>query len=419
MANVKVEAFSVGRDNSFSALFRSKWGGLKNTHFSSLLFSVPIRASYSMEDKNKKELGLFSLRRKIDDAVLRAETLGPMALEFEEASQIKQEEVLHHYDLWDDVARSNEILTDLADTTKVVDNLKDLRYKAEEAKLITQLAEMDAINYGLFKHAYNASLDLSKLMDRYEMSKLLSGPYDADGACIVITAGSEGVYSEIWAARILRMYTKWAEKQGYNGRLVEKYSSKGGGIKSATLEFESEYAYGYLSGERGVHRMMRSSIIDESNSAYVDVIPLFLKNDSDLKLDEEELVISSALQDEDQPVNQSGPAISIRHIPTGITVQSLGERNRFANQTKALSRLKAKLLVIAVEQGVFDVKDIKADAILDILQQETRRYIFDPYKLVQDVKTGIQLPGLNSILDGNIEPIIGAHISTRLATGRV
>ncbi|PIA48279.1 hypothetical protein AQUCO_01400697v1 [Aquilegia coerulea] len=292
-------------------------------------------------------------------------------------------------------------------------------HHAEEAKLITQLAEMDSINYGLFKHAYNASVDLSKSMDRYEMSKLLSGPYDADGACIVITSGSEGVYSEIWAARILSMYTKWAEKQGYNGRLAEKYSSKGGGIKSATLELESKYAYGYLSGERGVHRMMRSSIIDEASSAYVDVIPLFLKNDSDLQMDDKELVISSALQDEDQPVCRSGPAISIRHIPTGITVQSSGERNRFANQTKALNRLKAKLLVIAVEQGVSDVKNIKTDAILDILRQETRRYIFHPYKLVHDVKTGIQLPDLNSILDGNIEPVIGAHISTRLVTGRV
>ncbi|KAF5198403.1 Peptide chain release factor prfb3 protein [Thalictrum thalictroides] len=104
-------------------------------------------------------------------------------------------------------ARSNEILTDLADTTKVVDNLKYLRYKAEEAKLITQLAEMDAINYGLFKQAYNASVDLSKLMDRYEMSKLLSGPYDADGACIVITAHKKFWHaSELPKSVILDLY---------------------------------------------------------------------------------------------------------------------------------------------------------------------------------------------------------------------
>ncbi|KAF9595088.1 hypothetical protein IFM89_036977 [Coptis chinensis] len=191
-----------------------------------------------------------------------------------------------------------------------------------------------------------------------------------------------------------------------------------------------------ISLERGAHRKIKRSsdesilleikiILAESDRtlqdrvAFVDVIPLFLQKDSDLQIDEEDLVISSSLQDDDQSVCQSEPAISIRHIPTGISVESSGERSRFANKTKALNRLKAKLLVIAKEQGVSHVKNIKINAIVDVSRQESRKYIFHPHKLVQDVKTGIQLPDLNSVMDGNIEPLIGAHISSRLATGRV
>ncbi|XP_010246247.1 PREDICTED: peptide chain release factor PrfB3, chloroplastic [Nelumbo nucifera] len=412
-----VSAHFIGRE---VAPFRSKWGALKRTHLQSQLFFSTIRASQSMEDKNKvyKELGLFSLRKKIEDAVSRAEMLAPTALELEEARRMKQEELIREENLWEDLAKSNEILIELADSTRVVDALKDLRYKAEEAKLITQLAEMDVINYRLFKQAYNASVDVSKFLDQYEMSKLLSGPYDMEGACVIIQAASKGVYPEMWAEQLLSMYMKWAEKQGYKGRVVEKCSSKGGGIKSAIVEFESEYVYGYLSGERGVHCMVRSSqdgsIFHETSLATVDVIPLFLATASDLQVDDQDLVISSLSPRGKEQINsEAEPAVSIQHIPSGIKVQSSGERSFFANKIKALNRLKAKLLVTALEQGVTNVKNIKRDAIANMLHQEIRRYIFHPYKLVKDVKTGIELPDLNSVLDGNIEPFISAHISVK------
>ncbi|EXB93962.1 Peptide chain release factor 2 [Morus notabilis] len=383
-----------------------------------------VRASYSQdEDKNKvyKQLGLFALKRKIEDAVLRAELLAPVALEVEEARRNKQEEMIRAYDLWDDPAKSNEILAKLADSAKVVDALKDLTYKVEEAKLITQLAEMDAINYGLFKQAYNASLDVSKALDQYEMSKLLKGPCDIEGACVVIKARSEG-YSEIWASQLLRMYTKWAKRQGYKGRVVEKRSSMNGGIKLATIEFEFKFAYGYLSGERGVHHMIRGcqdgSALHESASAVVDVVPVFVENALDLHINDEDLIIKSPSMPEEEQ-SDTGPSVCIEHIPTGISVQSAGERRQFANRIKALNRLKAKLLVIAQEQGVSSVSDIKNEAIIDLWRKDTRKYMSNPHKLVEDVKTGIQLPGLNSVLDGNLEPLIAAHISTRQSSDKI
>ncbi|PRQ32320.1 putative peptide chain release factor [Rosa chinensis] len=167
-------------------------------------------------------------------------------------------------------------LAKLADSVRVVDALRDLTYKAEEAKLITQLAEIDAINYRLFRKAYDASLDMSKTLNKYEISKLLKGPYDMEGACLIIKAGGTG-YLEVSVKQQLSMYTKWARKLGYKGRVVEMHSSTNGGIKSATIEFEHEFAFGYLSGEAGAHHIINSkngSAVHEVQLCLVDINPI-------------------------------------------------------------------------------------------------------------------------------------------------
>ncbi|GAV72591.1 RF-1 domain-containing protein/PCRF domain-containing protein, partial [Cephalotus follicularis] len=411
------------RISSFDTKWQASKPNIYNNMSQTQLLHFTTRASHSMNDKNKvyKQLGFFSLKKKIEDAVQRAEIFAPTALELEQAKQIKNEEMICDYNLWDDPVKSNDILVKLADGAKVVDDLKDLKYKAEEAKLIMQLAEMDAINYGLFKQAYNASLYVTKFLDHYKMSKLLRGPYDMEGACLTITAGSGGTNSEIWAEQVLNIYTKWAMKQANKGRIVEKQQSMKGGIKLATIEFEFKHAYGYLSGESGVHHMIshqNGSIDDEAISAGVDVVPLFLGAGSDLQINDEEMIVSSSsLLREEQRLTE--PTVRIRHIPTGICVQSSGERSHFANKIKALNRLKAKLLVIVKEQGVINVSSIKKEAIVDVWQKDTRRYVSHPYKLVEDVKTGFQLPDLNSVLDGNIEPLLGAYINSKQSSDHV
>ncbi|ESW17557.1 hypothetical protein PHAVU_007G249100 [Phaseolus vulgaris] len=365
--------------------FSSKWHsslGKKKPHVQLLQRSFGIKACNSSMANNKdiyNQVGLFSLKRKIEDAVLRAETFTSTALEIEEATRIKQEEMVRDFDMWDDPAKFSDILVKLANSAKVVDSLKDMKYKVEEAKLINQLAEMNAIDYGLYKQAYEASLDL-------------------------------------WAEQLLSMYLRWAKRQGYEGRIVDKCPFKNGGINSATIEFEFECAYGYLSGEKGAHHLIRDSSNEssqlEASSATVDVIPMFFENACDHEIDSEDLVISSpSIQGENK--RQTDLSVCIQHLPTGISVQSSGERSRFANKMKALNRLKAKLLVTAREQGVASIKSIQKDNIVNPWQEETRRYVFHPYKLVHDVKTGIQMPDLNYVLDGNIGTLIAAHINSR------
>ncbi|KAK4493346.1 hypothetical protein RD792_017762 [Penstemon davidsonii] len=363
-------------------------------------------------------LGMFSLRKRIEDSVLRAEMMAPTALEHEETKHINQEKVIRDYDLWDDLGKSNEILIKLADSAKVVDTLKDLKYKAEDAKLITELAELDSINYALFKQAYSASLDVNKILDKYELSKLLKEPYDMEGACITIESRSGDIYSERWAGQLARMYMKWAERQGHAGRMVEISHSSKKGIKSSTIELEFKYAYGYLSGERGVHSMIRipedKSLLPKASLASVDVIPLFIESSPDLLIDDEDVLVSYPCE--------TLSAVHIEHLPTGLGVQSsglkltaltTGERNRFANRIKALNRLKAKLLILMNEQGISSVKSINRGAIMDIWSQETRKYMLRPTKMLQDLKSGVQNHDVSAVLNGNIDPLIAAQIYLR------
>ncbi|XP_052154794.1 peptide chain release factor PrfB3, chloroplastic [Oryza glaberrima] len=364
-----------------------------------------------------KELGLYSLKKRIEDAVVRVETTASSALEMEEARRIRQEEVLRGRNLWDNPAKSHETLSALADAIRVVDHLKDLRYKAEEAKLISQLSEMDVINVELFKQAYKTSVDATEFLDRYQMYKLLKGPYDKEGACIIVTAGSEGAASELWAERIFCMYSSWARKQGCKDGLVEKITSTSGRVWTAAIEIESEYMFGTLTGEKGTHRMIYPSVDNagtyEATSARVDIIPLFLDRPVNLHLDENDLEISPSPSDHKRRDHRNS-AVRVQHIRTGVTAESSGERSYFANKMKAISRLKAKLLVISRELRSSNLKTIKRQTVEELYSRETRRYKFGPQKLVHDLNTGLQLSELNSVLDGDIDPFIRGRIVSRL-----
>ncbi|KAL9236770.1 hypothetical protein vseg_011403 [Gypsophila vaccaria] len=351
-----------------------------------------------------------------------AEMLAPHALQLEEDKRIRQEEKIRDYNLWDDPMKSNEMLSKFARSAKVVDALKDVRYKIEEAKLIKELAETDTVNYRLFKQAYMASVDASNFLDWYQMSKLLKGSYDMHGASLVIRAEDSGSYSEIWAERLLNMYINWAEKKGRKGRVLEKYSLKGGGIKSATTEFEFEFAYGYLLGEEGVHHMMGSLNGSTLNEWSRETGSCIYCPHTACSYCHKCAVLRRVTKFNSSVIRNLKPTktfnaclpLSIRGSASDkIWINTTGERNKFTNQVKALNQLKAKLLVIMSEQGVSDVSSITRDAIVDIWKQDTRLYNLQPNKVVEDMKTGVQFPDSNSVLNGNIDLLIGAHVNLR------
>ena len=316
---------------------------------------------------------------------------------------------------WNDPQTSSKILQEIKQYKVKVEAYNGLVARADDALALAEMAIEE--NDESFTDEVLAELEaVEQEEEKQRLSALLTGEYDANNAIVSFHPGAGGTEAQDWAQMLYRLYTRWGETNGFTVKLIDWLDGDEAGIKSATITVEGLNAYGYLKSENGVHRLVRVSPFDASGRrqtsfASVEVMPEFT-DDGSIEIREEDLEITAHRSSGagGQHINKTDSAIRITHIPTGIVVGCQTERSQLQNKETALKMLKSKLAEIKEREKLERIEDIQGNKTKIEWGNQIRNYVFMPYTLVKDTRTGYEDGNIQAVMDGNIDGFINAYL---------
>ncbi len=299
---------------------------------------------------------------------------------------------------------------------------RELERRAQDAVELASLA-LESGEEALKEELACEADEIAARLNELERQLLFSGEHDARNAILSIHAGAGGTDAQDWAEMLMRMYLRWAEKKGFRTQILDTSYGEEAGIKSVTIAVEGPYAYGHLKAEKGVHRLVRLSPFDAAHRrhtsfALVEVLP-DIEEDIEIEINPNDLKIDvfRASGPGGQHMQKNATAVRITHIPTGIVVSCQSERSQVQNKAAALRILKAKLYQRQLEEREKELARLKGEHVDAGWGNQIRSYVLHPYKLVKDLRTGVEITDPQRVLDGDIDPFIEAYLRQHIGEG--
>lgn len=321
-------------------------------------------------------------------------------------------------DFWSDQQAANAIATEVSQLKAQIKPLRDFNQRLEDLSAVDELLEMAEGDEGLELEAEFTKTvsELAALLEALELQSFLSGKMDRNNAILSVNAGAGGTESCDWAEMLLRMYTRWAERAGYKVEIDDITAGEEAGISHATIRIMGQNAYGYAKAERGVHRLVRISPFDSNARRHtsfsaVDVIAE-VADDIDIEIKEEELRIDTyrASGKGGQHVNKTDSAVRMTHLPSGIAVQCQNERSQMKNRATALKMLKSRLFEKREDEKRASMEKFYGEKGEIGWGNQIRSYVFQPYQMVKDLRTGVDTSNVQGVMDGDLDRFIHAWL---------
>lgn len=320
---------------------------------------------------------------------------------------------------WDDQQGAQVIINEGNGLKAIVNEYKELVDTHENLDMTLELLREEP-DEELQEELGKELAAFQQKMGDFELQLLLSGPYDHNNAMLELHPGAGGTESQDWGSMLLRMYTRWAEKRGFKVEIVDYLPGDEAGIKSVTLSIKGHNAYGYLQSEKGVHRLVRISPFDSSGRRHTsfvscDVMPEFDDNiEVDIRTEDLKIDTYRATGAGGQHINTTDSAVRITHIPTGTVVQCQAERSQIKNREKAMTMLKGKLYQLEIEKQQAQLDEIRGEQKEIGWGSQIRSYVFHPYSMVKDHRTGEETGNVGAVMDGDLDPFINAYLRSKI-----